>query len=427
MIPTLHRHALECVFAFASLWELAQLSSVCREFNAAVGSMAPSGVLVRGLQESTVPAVLLSPLARHVSELFTAPAALPLTPESMEQLNARLPNLRTLQFRAVLPVQPPLQWHQWPAQLTDLQVVVQLPDVENHEGLEYSAQHASRINALLAGLPQMVQLQRLVLLALNKRCMLPAAVSFASLAALPQLTDFCCNWPLTSEAFPLLPVVQKEQLRALISLRRLRLCAGAKAAMAQVLAPPHQWQLEDTCMNWSGDALRLLPALPTLTQLNAEVPDGDTSFLAGLPNLTSLQLIRAASPHGGMAVLLGPLRQCSKLTDLALSSDQLRSDSSALAESLRPLPLLRSLRLWLSGFDSLAFLGVLPRGLDWLNLRCTLPDGEPLPAAELQHITSLSELRTLGLACLRFDGMDNDDVIEALRAALPKVSICGVW
>ncbi len=69
--PPLYRHAVESIFAFASLADLAALLSVCKDWRAAVASMAPCRFtfILNNASQGKLAACCLSSLARHIGEL----------------------------------------------------------------------------------------------------------------------------------------------------------------------------------------------------------------------------------------------------------------------------------------------------------------------------------------------------------------------
>jgi len=173
--------------------------------------------------------------------------------------------------------------------------------------------------------------------------------------------------------------------------------------------------------------LRLLPTVPSLTRLQLYVTGGNVAFLRGLPNLTALELTLRSRPPVDPAAVLTALQHCTKLTKLDLrGAKQLQFGSDALAECLRCLPLLRSLRVDSARFDSLSFLAALPRQLSDLDLRCLVEGGQQSSAAELDPIRSLSELQSLHLLGIRFEGADEEAVVQTLRTALPLLESCEV-
>ena len=68
-VARLYRHAVESIFAFASVAVLAALLCVSRERRAAVSSMAPCKLERDGSRKDELPQLCASPLARHIHEL----------------------------------------------------------------------------------------------------------------------------------------------------------------------------------------------------------------------------------------------------------------------------------------------------------------------------------------------------------------------
>jgi len=430
-ISCLHRHALESIFAFCSLFELAQLLPVCRDFHSAVRSMAPIAEKVwRNLSSAALTAAMGSPLARHIAELGE-PGCMGLTlgPEQLALLADRASNLRHITCRPDLSAGAAFAETRWPARLDNLKVFVALPRRSHLGDAALVARVTERVNALLISLAQLTQLEHLVLMALPSSYFVPAAISFAPLAALTRLEYFYSNFPFTSARevdASAGAAAHAEQLKALTSLRELQLF-GEAAMRKLLLTPPHGWQFEELNLGWSDEVLHLLPTVPSLTQLRLYVPEEDATFLHGLPNLTHLELTLRSRPPLDTSAVLAALQHCTKLTTLVLLGGmQLHFGSDALAACLRHLPLLGSLRVDCTRFGSLSFLTALSRQLFDLELRSMGVGGQQLPPAELDPIKSLSALECLLLVGIRFEGATEAAVVDALRAALPKLESCEV-
>jgi len=422
----LHHHALESVFSFVTLRELAQLLSVCRDFNGAVRSMAPIGKeLSFGMSADAFSAVLHSPLARHVTAIWSPSMNMPLSLEQLSQLAVHMPNLCRLRCYPLLPATPATEAEfRWPPRLTELSVAVVLADRSQLQHAESMAHIAARTNVLLASLPQLPHLERLSLVVQSFAFFVPADVSFAPLAALPQLTYFHCDWPLAQTAR--LPDTQARELQALTSLRHLRLSptSGEDATTMRLLTPPHQWQLEELGSAWSAEVLRLLPTVPTLTRLDVMMRSDDATFLTGLPNLSDLSLYLAGSPPLDPSVVLVSLQHCAQLVKLRLHVVKaLHLNVDSVVACVRHMPLLRSLHIGTARFSSLAILRELPPKLTHLGLSCLAGSNE-LPATELEHVKALPVLRTLMLYGFRFQGIPSGAVPARLKAEMPSLESC---
>jgi len=283
------------------------------------------------------------------------------------------------------------------------------------------------VNALLVSLAQLTQLERLSLGTLPSSYFVPAAITFAPLASLTRLQYLYCNFPFTSSrdlAATAGTAAHAKQLKALTSLRELRLF-GERAMMVRLLTLPHRWQLEELSSGWSEEVLRLLPTVPSLTRLRLRLSGDDATFLRELPNLVDLDLVLNNHPAVSCAAAFGVLQHCTKLTTLSLRVDE-QVCSDALAECLRHLPLLRSLRVDCVRFGSLSFVAALPRQLSGLTLCSLVPElgDEVLTLADLDAVKSLSKLERLLLIRIRFEGAATDAVVETLTAALPKLASC---
>jgi len=65
----LYKHALESIFAYLNLPELARVTATCRDWSAAVNSMRSIGASVRVAGTLLLQAICTSRLLRHVAEL----------------------------------------------------------------------------------------------------------------------------------------------------------------------------------------------------------------------------------------------------------------------------------------------------------------------------------------------------------------------
>jgi hypothetical protein len=339
----LYRHALESVFAFCKLEELAPLLLVSKEWAAAVNSMhSLDAELPKMKGDSCLLRFCMSPLARHVTRADRRPP-LPLSCWSLCHLKLRLPNLRLLSCRfdgSWLPLM-------FPARLRNLEVW-------------FHAAAASFSDNQLRALDE-------------------AIVVIASLPLLEELliyanrADSCCLTPLATA--PSLHTLQLwvservldssaniEALRAMPHLRSLDFRPSA-AGFTRMLQPPHTMKLDTLNVSelFTAEHGEAIVQLPTLTNLSINMCSPHTDFLCHLPNLRRLLLFtRNADGPADAARIMQSMHSLTRLTELSLLGScefPLRITSAHLAACLPLMPLLTSLRLTdVSALDSLRFL-----------------------------------------------------------------------
>jgi len=115
-VSQLHRHALECVFAFCSRAELAVAVVVARDWQAAALSMASLQWTTYVQEPADVRRLCSSPLRRHVDYLSCFGDAVAADPESLQLLSARMAHLNGLDITVRLPL-PSHVTLQFPARL----------------------------------------------------------------------------------------------------------------------------------------------------------------------------------------------------------------------------------------------------------------------------------------------------------------------
>jgi len=401
----LHRHALESVFAFCRLRELAAVLSVSNDWRTAVLHMAPIRATVFWPPASApsvafLPALLSSPLHRHVDALddFLPDDSRPLTVDDLGLLIERVPNLRKLKS-AVAPAPdasalllPPLA-----LQASRLSTVDLSWNGEGHS--------AGQINSVIAALGA---LQQLVNFSLLWTCSSPDSVHLAPLRSVRSLRRLVLHYDEVSQPWS---EAQLADLRTMQQLDELGISPSDAALVCRLLAPGHALRL--CSVPGMGEVLELtdsmLPALlslPTLKTVRLAVRDtSGAAALRGLPALEWLSL-RCSTPLADCSLpLLASLRSCGRLQylnlrgarwDFSQPSSTVVLTSATLSECFSAMPELNRLTLAEVRLDSLAFLaeGALPRTLTELNLSNVTPR---LPPSELTHVLSLKALRCLSL------------------------------
>jgi hypothetical protein len=367
---SLYRHALESIFSFLSVKDLALgVLRTSREWAAAVGSMKSldlawteprtSFALSLAPHERVwtsvelIRAVLQSPFARHIGSLGIGDRAhLPLLTGALTELvEASCSSLHTLRF---------------------VQAREALWTAAHHVFLPSRLRHLSCELVLQASLrhvlTQSAQLQQLETLALtledhdgpSENC------SFAGLQSLPRLRSLeLIIGGLTNGQATELRLLTASGLQRLYvdSVSRYTVQNGFVNELAMLLAPPHHpfAQIREVGLIRTDDAAEHLRSLPQLTKIHVSSLLQSWSFLRDLPRLVHLDLTLAVSNDPrqmdsflaeakSTAAASSPF--CASLTALTLRSQrrdlsEVRSRAQTLVEALvRALaPRLRSLTL----------------------------------------------------------------------------------
>ncbi len=377
----LHRHALESIFAPASLADLHSLMSVCKQWRAAVLSMAPCGLSVSLDQScrSKLLAMCLSSIGRHVGTLSIAPTKMSVSAEQMALMHFRLRNLTSLELRLEVDAAP-----------------LQFPPLLRSMNLDLSQySNVAALQQVIDAISQLRHLERLRLgFNKNNQHALCGGISLASLARTPTLTSLELDQFLFSEQ-------HLQQLRSLHQLRRL--CPRFSVLpVSDLLASPHQLQLTelDSARVMSEEDAAALTTLPSLQTSKLGCAISHADFLLHLPALTLLGLaFTVASPTAvDIPRVMDALAMRTQLTELTLQGNS-RFDftSEQLAICLRPLSVLQRLSLHFGpSLVSLSFLatGTLAATLTGLDL---VSSDRRVPLVELQKVHQLRALRSLKL------------------------------
>jgi hypothetical protein len=222
----LHRHALETVFAFCSLRELAAVLEVSKDWTAAVGSMRPLGVdLPSTAADAWLLQFCLSPLPRHVSKADIW--RFPLSCWSLYHLKQRMPNLEELNCSfegSWLPLMFPVRLRKLSLRFqAAADIAVPFSDKQHRE--------LDEAIVAIAALPLLDELS----LSANKAnsCCLTPLTTVLSLRKLwLTLPERVFDSPANIEAFRNMP-----HLRSLYF-------DPSPAAFIRMLQPPHSLQLE---------------------------------------------------------------------------------------------------------------------------------------------------------------------------------------
>ena len=205
------------------------------------------------------------------------------------------------------------------------------------------------------------------------------------------------KWRLTS--------LQADELRALPRLTALNTIVDA-CNLQLLLRTPHQLQWQKLRVwgdHFSADAAGLLASLSTLTDLTVKF-SSDLELLQHVPNLRTLQLSGFDPCDLTPEQMLAPLGQLAQLTHLVVFYCRIRSNH--MSALLSCAPTLSKLELdGVDYLDSLAFLSdsvPLQQSLTSLSIS----DSLDLPAAQLHHLFSLTQLAELTLGASLTKKMD---------------------
>ena len=376
---TLHLDALESIFAFLDLSELAAALRVASGWLVAVDSMRRLELEISQPREQQLVTVARSAMGRHVTSLGSVGFILPVDAATLSVLADRMAHLRALSCRLRLPPPGPAEPLAFPSNLRRL-------------GIDLASLNARHHNAAVSAISRLPLLDELDI----ELSMLNPQFSFAPLAALPRLR--CLNvWGIAGK----LSDAQVDQLRALPHLQELNV-EMSTALLRRLLRLPHSLQWQQIWLPWplEDEFAALLPQLPSLTKIKESVMCDRFDWLRGLPNLTEVQL-SFDWPDGAVdhaESLVAALQCCTKI-EVLLLGDLHDLTAAQLGDLLPRLPRLRELTLKRLLIDSLSFLAQPPltSQLRLLRLRhCT-----QLPLLELRHVQSLRGLRQLEL-CASF-------------------------
>ena len=368
----LHRHALESIFAFLGLSDLAAALRVSRDWTGAVGSMRRLELQVGcPASEALVVEMAQSAMGRHVAGL----EGVRLDAETLGALAARMAHLRHLHGELKLWPAAPLAF---PANLRHLDIQL------------FDRPDAAPTNALIRVIARLPLLEQLRL----RTYTFAQRISFAPLTEmlpLRRLDVGCMAGPADfSEE-------QVDELRALPRLQQL--CVPMSTPLLRrLLRQPHdlRWQQVSLPYPLDDETAALLTQLPSLTHIDRWTTCARFDWLAQLVNLTDIRLSFADTedPAGRAESLVAALQCCTNIEFLKLD-DCADLTAAHLADLLPRLPRLRELRLGDLLSDSLSFLAQPPMTTQLSRL--DLWNCQRLPLAELRHVHSLRGLTHLTL------------------------------
>jgi len=310
----LHRHALECIFAFCRRADLVAVSAVSRNWQAATLSMAPLRWRVSFDDVDWLEELCRSPLRRHIAYLDCFDDRdIAVRPDCLKLLSQCLPHLRTLSITVRLPL-PAGFALQFPARLRWL--VLTLEFLSTKDGDEGAVQTAS-FNAALDAVTGLAQLELLTLHVSSPMSKWVIPGSLAALARAPCLRSL--NLALTRSGLPRLSDERVAELRALTQLQTLSFNKVDTPLLRRLLAPPHSLQWQELGSLWllTEDDAALLVTLPLRT-LHAKLSMPHADFLLQLPQLQSLTLcVDNRGPRDAERILQA-VGGCAQLRELTL-------------------------------------------------------------------------------------------------------------
>jgi hypothetical protein len=382
-VPRLYRHALESVFAFCELKELAALLRVSKEWAAAVLSMRSLKALV---VSKALLSVCASRLSRHIHTLYRPS---PLSPTDLSLLARQLPHLHCL--RCSFRDHPSMLV--FPARLRELSVQFE----PSSPGALFSKRQLRDIDAVIAVISALPMLESLTLSAIKATscCLTPLAFAPALHTLTFRLPRIVFDSPAATSA-----------LRSMPHLRSLDFFSSS-VSLTRLLQAPHSMNLDTllVCGSFTAEHGAAIVHHPSLTYLSFSVCSPHTDFFYQLPNLRRLTLLTAHSTvpldadriMHSLHSLVGLTRLCIIGPAPNHAHFPLHITTDHLAACLLHMPLLTYLSLsGASPVDSLRFLstGPITRSLKQLELDNFHPC---LPLGELLHVHALSSLTKLTL------------------------------
>lgn len=387
----LHRHALESVFAFASLDDLAHVSLVSRNWLAAVVSMRATAAAGWYSCFGARSGVFASPLARHLHSLLPLSRGDSLIGvEQILSLNVHAPSLASFTCELVDGFQSAHK-----QRMLSRPLLPQLTELTLRLNADVSAADCASVVEVVASLPQLATLR----LTLANLQWLDA--DFSPFRRTLSLRSLILG--VSDLRRPILWTEQLSDLRSLSQLETLEWPVSDSDEFWRMFAEGHQLRLQSLsitqrmCPRGVDDqGAALLLHMPSLTQLQFSAGAlSSLSFLSSLPHLATVSLTFNSLDLGQAPSLKGlvPLAAIHQLF-LKNATGIGGADVDILAyftQLLECAPQLRSLML--INF-TLASLPPLPRSLVELSLyQCDVPF-----ASAAKSVWPLQQLESLSLA-----------------------------
>ena len=375
-IALLHRHALESVFVWFPLVDLAKLMRVCVQWQSAVLTMRSLDACLyypaKGISSGLFHARLACHLLSLVSDGFSGPASRSVRTDELIALAHNAPRLRRLDCTLGLGLQANLRF---PSKLTRLSICI--------AGQAEMSDLSIALKAVCA-LPHIEHLT----LSLQRNL---SDARLGQLRSIPSLRTFCFKRDWGGFGLPEPTAGQISDLRQMSSLTSLTWPAIRADAFWRVLKPGHALKLTTLKIGTPHFGLddkyaHLLIHMPTLTEVEARLSCKHAQWIELLPQLSVLDL---SFDDPSAPPTLEDLRPRLPLRRLALTGGASALPLAWINDLLARCPLL--LHAWF-GSLTLSVLPTLPPSLTALTLRkCRIDAGELFP------IFGLTELQLLRL------------------------------
>jgi len=366
----LHDHALQSIFLFFGLNELATVSCVSKAWRSVVCDKMPSAGLRLHLWGRTFPAAA-GPLARHVGVLDCSQHS----PTAVQLLSLTQPNWCSLRVLVVWLNGEAAQAVTFPPTLHAL-VLHFREDVTQEQG--------ARVVEAASQLPELETLE------LGKGHRVRSVVCLQRVASLRTLR--MCQIDTDATAF-------LDELRLLTQLHTLTIPLAPAPCIEHLLRPPHQLQLRDFGYLRLDDTVSAtLLSLPTIQKLAAaNLSCSNFVFVSQLPQLRDLSFDLLELSAASRAALLASASagHFARITNLTLQCCLLQADDLS-SLFLAGMPQLSKICLfsWLK-LNSLGFLATPQLQASLTEL--ALINCRALPPSELEHVYGLKQLCTLTL------------------------------
>ena len=393
----LYRHALESIFGFLSLRELAIVLAVSHSWAAAVASMRSIGAVILQQPAKSVLCICTSQLARHIGTLGSKAEPCFLSLEVLCLASLRLTGLRTLHCK--LPsLKGPLLF---PPSLTQLQ----LCPPEDATPVD--------LNLLIVSVARLPHLKRAALWLVH----VDPLVSLAPFGAAPHLREL----GVFGDGY------KPNHIEEIQSMTHLTELMGVLCALdaRRILRAPHelQWQILRVQDLTAAELVEVQASLPKLTEVNAEAIDS-ISFLQSVPTLRTLTLSAFARtlPLQSPEQMVEGVGQCKQLTHLNLWGNILTA--AHVGALLTVMPLLSELKLnSMQQLESLSFLSVAPLCNTLTSFTLQYCRHAQLLAKELSHLYDLQQLTSLCIVESFAEKLDSWSVheLQVPSKRLPKL------
>jgi len=388
-MPYLYQHAVESIFVFLDLGELATVVAVDRAWNRAVSSMRSISADLRPKQSMALVDICASPLARHIGtlSLFKYRGHSIASHETLYLLYLCMPRLRELSC-------------EFPKKFAD--GAIHFPQTLRSLYLLQPATLPANTKRLILAASRLTQLESFSLNMLDASSELKDLVDLSPFTNSSSLRHISIDKASTNAHTPYTPL-QLAQLRDIPHLESITSNLVVEEVRV-LLKTPHQLQLKSLFISGRIDGIsELLATTPTLTNLDVvRSREMSFAFLHSAPQLRSLKLVECALGAEEESVVNTEklLAGCTWPLLTSLKFDTMANLTSAHIRCLvSRMPALTKLRL--SGLNSLESLeclsangSALSQSLTQLNIsECPL-----LGANDLKYVATLKQLVKLTIS-----------------------------